>query len=139
MESKNVEAVKRFYGYVDSGKPEALGTLFAPEAQVFYESGDPVSLDDMIPVIKTFYASFPDFKHIIEDIFEVGDRVVARMSFTGTFRNGFMGFEPNGSGFKYVGVHIFQFTKDRISTVWAVEDELGLMAQLGLELKSKKQ
>ncbi len=84
MEPKNVDAVKRFYGYVDSGKPEALGTLFAPEAKVFYESSDPVLLDNMIPVIKTFYASFPDFKHIIEDIFEVGDRVVARMSFTGT-------------------------------------------------------
>ncbi len=137
MESKNVEAVKRFYGYVDSGKPEALGTLFAPEAKVFYESGDPVQLDDMIPVIKTFYASFPDFKHVIEDIFEVEDKVVARLSFTGTFRNVFMGFEPDGSVFRYAGVHIFQFSEGRISTVWAVEDELGLMSQLGLELKPK--
>lgn len=137
MESKNVEVVKRFYGSVDSGKPEALGALFTPGAKVFYESGDPVSLNDMIPVIKTFYTSFPDFKHTIEDIFEVGDKVVARMSFSGTFRNGFMGFEPNGSIFNYVGIHIFQFNDGRISTVWAVEDELGLMTQLGLELKPK--
>ena len=135
MESKCVEQVKRFYEYVDSGKLEALGTLFAPKAKIFYESAEPVSLDDMIPVIKMFYGSFPDFKHVIEDIFEVGDKVVARLYFSGTFKNSFMGFSPNGSSFKYVGVHIFQFSDGRVSNVWAVEDELGMMAQLGLELK----
>jgi len=138
MESKNVELVKRFYEYVDSGKLEALGALFTTKAKVFYESGDPVSLDDMIPLIKMFYGSFPDFKHVIEDIFAVGDKVVARLSFSGTFKNGFMGFSPNGLSFKYVGVHIFQVSDGRVSTVWAVEDELGMMTQLGLELKPKK-
>ena len=138
MSQKNVELVKKFYDNVDSGKLEALGALFDPKAKVFYESDDPVSLDDMIPLIKMFYASFPDYKHVIEDIFAVGDKVVARLSFSGTFKNGFRGFSPNGLSFKYVGVHIFQFSDGRVSNVWAVEDELGMMAQLGLELKPKK-
>jgi predicted ester cyclase len=138
MDLKNVELVKRFYDYVDSGKLESLGTLFAPKAKVFYESGDLVSLEDMIPLIKMFYASFPDYKHVIEDIFAVGDKVVARLSFSGTFKNDFMGFDPNGLSFKYAGVHIFQFSDGKVSTVWAVEDELGMMTQLGLELKPKK-
>jgi predicted ester cyclase len=49
-----------------------------------------------------------------------------------------MGFDPNGMSFKYVGVHIFQFKKGKAFIFWGVEDELGMMTQLGLELKPRK-
>lgn len=37
--------------------------------------------------------------------------------------------------FSYEGIQIFQFSNDKVTNFWAVEDELGLMTQLGLELK----
>ncbi len=138
VEGKNVELVRRFYHNLDSGKLDELESLFAPKAKMFYESGDPVTLAEMMPLIKMFYSSFPDYKHGVEDVFAVGDRVVARLSYSGTFKDGFMGFEPNGLSFKYVGVHVFQFVDGKVSTFWGVEDELGMMTQLGFELKPKK-
>jgi predicted ester cyclase len=49
-----------------------------------------------------------------------------------------MGFDPNGMSFKYVGVHIYQFKYGKVFAFWSVEDELGMMTQLGLELKPRK-
>jgi predicted ester cyclase len=137
-ESSNIELVKKFYHYLDTGKLDDIKPMCNPHAKFFYESGDPVTFDEMIPVIKMFYTSFPDYKHVIEDIFAVGDKVTARLSYSGTFKESFMGFDPNGSSFKYVGVHIFQFKNGKVSAFWGIEDELGMMTQLGLELKPKK-
>jgi predicted ester cyclase len=138
MESKNVKLVKRFYQDIDSGKLDDSKAMFTPETKIFYESGEPVSFDNMVPLIKMFYTSFPDYKHNVVDIFSVDDKVVARLLYTGTFKNNFMGFEPSGLSFKYVGIHIFQFKGGWVSAFWGVEDELGMMTQLGLELKAKK-
>jgi predicted ester cyclase len=136
--STNIKNVKKFYQYLDSGKHDELKTLFDSEAKLFYESSDPITFDELVPIIKMFYSAFPDFKHVTEDIFTNGNKVVVRQSYTGTFKNSFMGFDPNGLSFKYVGIHIFQFKGGKISAVWAVEDELGMMTQLGLELRPKK-
>jgi predicted ester cyclase len=138
VESKNIELVKRFYQYVDTGKLDEARAFFDSKAKIFYESGDPVSFDEMVPLIKMFYSSFPDYKHVIEDIFAAGDKVAVRLSYSGTFKNSFMGFDPNGMSFKYVGVHIFQLKNGKAFVFWGVEDELGMMTQLGLELKPKK-
>ena len=137
-ESNNIELVKKFYHYLDTGKLDDIKLLCNPQAKFFYESGDPVTFEEMVPLIKMFYTSFPDYKHVVEDVFAVGDKVTARLSYSGTFRESFMGLNPNGSSFKYVGVHIFQFKDGKVSTFWGIEDELGMMTQLGLELKQKK-
>ena len=137
VESKNIELVEKLYQYLDTGKLDDARALFDPKAKIFYESGDPVSFDEMVPLIKMFYSSFPDYKHVIEDIFAVGDKVVVRFSYSGTFKKSFMGFDPNGMSFKYAGVHILQFKDGKVFVFWGVEDELGMMTQLGLELKSK--
>ena len=46
-----------------------------------------------------------------------------------------MEMNPTGKRFSYKGIQIFQFSDDQVTNFWAVEDELGLMTQLGLELK----
>ena len=89
----------------------------------------------MEPYIKMFYTAFPDYKHEIDGIIAADDKVVCRVTFTGTFTNSFMGMNPSGEKFKYKGIQIFQFANNKVTNLWAVEDELGLMTQLGLELK----
>ena len=137
VESKNIELAKKLYQNLDMGKLDDARALYDPKAKIFYESGDPVSFDEMVPLIKMFYSSFPDYKHVIEDIFAVGDKVVVRFSYSGTFKKSFMGFDPNGMSFKYAGVHILQFKDGKVFVFWGVEDELGMMTQLGLELKPR--
>jgi predicted ester cyclase len=46
-----------------------------------------------------------------------------------------MEMNPSGEKFKYKGIQIVQFANSKVTNFWAVEDELGLMTQLGLELR----
>ena len=138
LKAANIELAKAFCRHVDGGNLDSCRALFSADAKIYYESGEPVSFGDMEPLTKTFYTSFPDYKHDIEDIIAAGDKVVVRISYSGTFAKTFMDIKPNGAKFKYKGIHVFQFTNNRVVNFWGVEDELGMMTQLGLELRPKK-
>ena len=134
LKTTNIELAKKFYKHLDAVQLDSMEALCAPDMKIYYESGEPASLSDMEPAIKMFYTSFPDYKHEIEDIIAAGDKVVCRIAFTGTFSNPFMDMSPSGVKFRYKGIQIFQFANSKVTNFWAVEDELGLMTQLGLEL-----
>lgn len=138
LKAANIELVKKFYAFLDAANIDSLRSICNTSAIIFYQSGEPVSLNDMEPFIKIFYTSFPDYKHTIDDMFAVDDKVVARITYTGTFKNKFMDINPTGIQFKYKGIQIFQFAENKVSNFWAVEDELGMMTQLGMELKPVK-
>jgi predicted ester cyclase len=135
LKATNIELAKKFYKHLDAVQLDSITALCVPDMKGYYESGEPASFSDMEPFIKMFYTSFPDYKHEIEDIIAADDKVVCRISFTGTSTNPFMGMSPSGEKFRYVGIQIFQFANSKVTNFWAVEDELGLMMQLGLELR----
>jgi predicted ester cyclase len=134
LKATNIELAKKFYKYLDAVQLDSMKALCAPDMKLYYESGDPISFSDIEPLIKMFYTSFPDYKHEIEDIIAADDKVVCRISYSGTFTNPFMEMSPSGAKFRYKGIQIFQFANSKVTNFWAVEDELGLMTQLGLEL-----
>jgi len=138
LKASNIELAKQFYKYLDAMNLDSLRAMCTSDAKLFYESGSPISFADMEPLIKTFYTSFPDYKHEIQDLVAADDKVVASLSFSGTFAKKFMEIKPNGATFSYKGIHIFQFANNKVSNFWGVEDELGMMTQLGMELKPKK-
>jgi predicted ester cyclase len=135
LKANNIELAKKFYKHLDAVQLDSLRVLFAPDAKIYYESGEPISFSDMEPLIKMFYTSFPDYKHEFEDIIAADDKVIFKISYSGTFTNQFMEMNPNGAKFRYKGIHIFQFVNNKVTNFWGVEDELGMMTQLGLELK----
>jgi predicted ester cyclase len=135
LKATNIELAKKFYKHLDAVQLDSMRVLFAPDAKIYYESGDPISFSDIEPLIKMFYTSFPNYKHEFEDIVAADDKVVFRISYSGTFTNPFMEMKPNGVKFRYKGIHIFQFANNKVTNFWAVEDELGMMTQLGMELK----
>jgi predicted ester cyclase len=137
LKATNVELAKKFYKYLDELNLDTLRTLCDPDIKIYYESADPVSFTDMEPFIKMFYGAFPDYKHQIDDIYATDDKVVVRLTYTGTHTNDFMEIKPAGNKFRYKGIQIFQFANNKVINFWAVEDELGMMAQLGMELKPK--
>jgi predicted ester cyclase len=138
LKASNIEIAQKFYKYVDEQNFDSLRTIFAPDNKVFYESGDPVSFNDMESFIKMFYGAFPDFKHQVDEIYATDDKVIVMLTYTGTHTNDYMEIKPTGNKVKYKGINIFQFANSKAINVWAVEDELGMMTQLGIELKPKK-
>jgi len=138
LKATNIQLAQKFYKYLDELNFDTLRIICDPNIKVFYESGDPVSFVDMEPFIKMFYGAFPDYKHQIDDIYATDDKVIIRLTYTGTHTNDYMEIKPTGNKFKYKGIQIFQFANKKVINFWAVEDELGMMTQLGMELKPKK-
>lgn len=76
--------------------------------------------------------------HTIEEIFADGDKVVARNLIQGTQKAEFQGIPPTGNRVKYYQISILQVVDGKIKEGWILEDNLGLMMQLGMELKPKE-
>jgi steroid delta-isomerase-like uncharacterized protein len=120
---------------LDENDLEAFERLFAPECRIFISAiPDPISPDDLKALVPLYYTAFPDYTHMIEDVVSAGDKVVVRLTLTGTHEAEFEGIPPTGREIEYDQIAIFRFSEDSIVEAWAVEDNLTMMIQLGMQL-----
>ena len=83
-------------------------------------------------IVALFRAAFPDQWWRIDDLIAEGDRVVARVTMTGTHLGDFFGIPPTGRRVTVGGIHILRVADGQIAEHWGVNDDLGLMRQLGV-------
>jgi steroid delta-isomerase-like uncharacterized protein len=76
-------------------------------------------------------AAFPDWHNQIEELIEAGDKVVARMTYSGTHRGQLFDVAPTGRRVSYVGVAIFRLRDGTIEEGWVVGDTQELWRGLG--------
>ena len=72
---------------------------------------------------QNFRKVVPDIHCEIEDLLVVGDKVTARLSFTGTH---------NGKNISFSAIDILHVKDGKITEDWHLEDNLTLKQQLGL-------
>lgn len=80
--------------------------------------------------VRTVRRAFPDFHNRIEELIAEGDRVVARLTYTGTHRGELFGIGPSGRRVSYAGVALFRVVDGRIAGGWVLGDVHGLVQQL---------
>jgi predicted ester cyclase len=78
-----------------------------------------------------FRQGFPDVISTIEDLIAEGDKVVARWRCHATHRGDYMGIAPSGNRVEFMGISFYRIEGSKIAESWTVEDELGLMRQIG--------
>jgi len=76
------------------------------------------------------YAAFSDGRHTIHEIYESGDHVFARGSFSGTHTGDFMGMPPTGKEISVTEMNFDRFADGKLVEHGAEADMVGLM-QLG--------
>ena len=76
------------------------------------------------------HAALDDYRCLIEDLIEEGDKVFAKMTFTGVHRDKFMGYPPSYKRLAWQGCALFTFKDNRISNLWVLGDLKGLDDQL---------
>ena len=103
-----------------TGDLDAAGDLFAPELA---EAARQEAAD--------FRRGFPDVVSTIEDLVAEGDRVAARWRARATHLGGYVGVPPTGKEVEFTGISMYRIEGGRIAESWTVEDELGLMRQIG--------
>jgi steroid delta-isomerase-like uncharacterized protein len=77
-------------------------------------------------------AAFPDFRNNVEEMIAEGDKVVARLTYTGTHEGTLFGIPPTGKRIEYSGVAIFRIGAGKVIDGWVLGDTLALMRQLGI-------
>ena len=83
-------------------------------------------------VVTLFRTVFPDLTWDIEDMVAEGDKVVVRTTMRGTQRGEFFGIPPTGKRVTMSGIHIVRIAGGKIAEHWGINDDLGMMQQLGV-------
>jgi predicted ester cyclase len=85
-----------------------------------------------------FRRGFPDVTSTIEDLIAEGDKVVARWRSRATHRGDYMGITPSGKEVEFTGISIYRIEGNKIAESWSVEDQFGLMRQIGAVAESEQ-
>ncbi|HXS47997.1 MAG TPA: ester cyclase [Solirubrobacterales bacterium] len=74
---------------------------------------------------------FPDWHNRIDEMLASGDRIVTRMTWTGTHRGSLGDLQPTGSYVEYSGAAFFRLADSLIEEAWVVGDTQELWRSLG--------
>ncbi|MGB6865901.1 MAG: ester cyclase [Candidatus Aminicenantaceae bacterium] len=141
LEEQNKGLVKRMYEAWEKGDFEAYKEVVAPE-YVWYVpsiSTEPKSREETIEFGKMVRIGFPDFSYSIEELIAEEDRVISLFIFRGTHEGEFQGIPATGNKIESSGVMISRIENGKIVEDKEEIDQLGMMMQLGMELKPKKE
>ena len=79
-----------------------------------------------------FRQAFPDLVIAAEEMIAEGDRVAVRYTWCGTYQGTWPGIPEAGIPVTMTGIGIHRVVTGKITDLWVVGDELGLMRQLGV-------
>jgi steroid delta-isomerase-like uncharacterized protein len=86
--------------------------------------------DEFKEYMRTVQQALPDFRNHIEELIGEGDKVVARLTYTGTHEGLLFGIAPTGKKVSYGGVAFFRISGHCIAEGWVLGDRQGLIEQL---------
>jgi predicted ester cyclase len=140
VEEQNKEIARQLYKAIDEQNFDTLLELSASDG-VCHIPGvpDAVPIKAATDIIKSYYEAFPDSTHDIKAVIAEGDMVVIRFTQVSTHTGDYEGILPTGNKISVEGQHMFRLANGKVAEAWMVEDNLGMMMQLGMELKPKEE
>jgi steroid delta-isomerase-like uncharacterized protein len=125
--------VQRMYELINA---HDIGGFSEHLADDFVEHEVTPGLDPTKEGVKKFFlmqlTAFPDVHMAVEDVFASGDKVVARVRYTGTNKGDFMGMPASGKRADVQLIDMFLFDNNGlVCEHWGVMDALALLQQLG--------
>jgi steroid delta-isomerase-like uncharacterized protein len=117
----------------NKGNMGIVGEIFAPD---FIEReqlppGIPNGREGVKVLTTMLRSAFPDFKATIDDILAEGDKVVIRMTWSGTQKGEFLGVPATGKRVSFGVIDIIRMTNGKCVEHWGQMDSMSLMQQLG--------
>jgi steroid delta-isomerase-like uncharacterized protein len=118
---------------LNQGIMSRINELLAPDFVEHEElpPGVPRDREGVTLLMTMLRSAFPDFKATIDDMIAEGDKVVVRMTWTGTQQGEFMGMPPSGKPMSIGVIDIFRMEKDKLVEHWGLSDTMSMMEQLG--------
>ena len=132
----NKTIVRRYQDAYNTGNFAALAEVLASDALTpNIVPGMPSGLEGAKAVHQTTLLGMPDYHTHIEELIAEGDKVVARVTITGTHTGNFWGLPPTGRRVNLSAIYIVRIADDKIVEHWGEEDGMKVYRQLGFKLK----
>jgi len=124
--------VRRYYADLwNSWSSAALEELISPDIVFRGSVGTSVKgIAEFQQYVNRIRSVFPDFHNHIEELIAEGNKVAARLIYTGTHRGELLGFPATGKQITYSGIAIFEFAESKIVRGYVLGDTENLKRQL---------
>ena len=135
MSEENKALTRRFYDEVVNARNLDLIDELVSEDFVEHEEfpGLPTTGPEAPKAaLGMFLAAFPDLRFTPDEMIAEGDKVVARITMSGTHEGEFMGIPPTNKSFSIQAIDILEIRDGKAVAHWGVTDQAAMMEQLGL-------
>jgi predicted ester cyclase len=118
----------------NQGRLDLIDELLAPDfvEHATLPPGLPEGRDGLRAIVSAIRGAFPDFRYEIVLQLQDGDTHVGYIRATGTMTGDFMGMPATGKTATWDEAHIGRYRDGTLVEHWAVQDQLGMLQQLGL-------
>jgi predicted ester cyclase len=128
-----IKTARLFYAFWDTGNAEyASAAVDSDFRDNTLPSGRPQGPKGLLYASQTFRSAVPDLHCTIKDLLVSGEKITARLLFTGTHKGEFMGHPATGKPVKFFAIDILRVRGGKIIEDWHLEDNLALLEQLGV-------
>ena len=116
----------------EAARVAAVDALFASDF-VAYRSGHVAftGRDRMREFARSAPRIYGRMHVALDDLIAEGDKVAARWTLTGMHEGELLGIPPTGKPLTITGINIYQIADGQIVALWAEEDFLGALRQMG--------
>jgi len=136
---ENKVLVQQMFAAIDAQDFDQLRQIFSKDFKLHYVGEtEPINRESTFELIRGFYGAFPDYVHVIEEMVAESDQVAVKLTYRATHQAEFEGIPPTGNPISYAGAQVVTIVDGMVTEVWALEDILGLMSQLGMQLTPGK-
>ena len=128
----NKSLIRRYYSELwNARSTTALEELISPDIVFRGSIGTVVNgVEEFKQYVSKIRAAFPDFHNHIEELIGEGDKIVARLTYTGTHRGELFGFSGTERNITYQGIAILQFREAKIVSGFVLGDTESLKRQI---------
>lgn len=110
-----------------------IDEIFAADVTVHDPfSGTSSGIEAFKGLLGMFDAAFPHHRVRVDQVIADGDYVAVLHTHLATHAGPFMGLPPTGRSIEVNGVELFRFADGKIAEFWRKDDDVSLLAQLGI-------
>ncbi len=132
MSEENKALVRRYIEEaLGKGNLSIIEEIFAADAVSHTPNGDLIGPENLKEPVIMRRNAFPDLTVTIDDQVAEGDRVVTRLTFSGTHKGDYRGVAATGKYASWGQIAIARIENGKIVESWRIPDRLGLRQQLG--------
>jgi predicted ester cyclase len=132
MEEISKNLVQRMYGEAwNLGKLEVIDDLCAGDYVGIGPYGNEIGPEAVKRGVVGRRAAFPDIHVEIDEMIAAYDKVVARLTFTGTHEGEFQSIKPTHKEVTWSGIWIYRVANGKFVERWHSYDMLGILQQIG--------